>query len=87
MTVREEEVDGIQRALGALEFITQEADPSETTLVHARNGFNKLSRLAMLRTVRHHWPAGKKFAFNSYRHWAQLLLRHQGGPPVTIMIQ
>ena len=39
---------GTQRALGALEFLTQDAEPSVTTLVDARNSFNKLSRLAML---------------------------------------
>ena len=44
----EEEGGGTQRALGALEFLTQEAKPSGTTLVDARNGFNELSRLAML---------------------------------------
>ena len=38
----------IQRVLGALEFLTQEAEPSGTTLVDARNGFNYLSRLTML---------------------------------------
>ena len=36
------------RALGALEFLTQEAEPSGTTLVDARNGFNELSLLAMM---------------------------------------
>ena len=41
----------------------------------------------MLWTVRHHWPAGARFSFNCYRHWAQLLLPHTGEPPVTIMIQ
>ena len=50
---------GTQRALEALEFLTQEADPSGTTLVDACNGFNELSRLAMLCTVRHRWPAGR----------------------------
>ena len=45
--------DGTLTALGALEFLTQEADPSGTMLVDACNGFNKLSRLAMLWTVRH----------------------------------
>ena len=40
--------DGTQKALGALEFLTQDVDPSGTTLVDARNGFNELSRLAML---------------------------------------
>ena len=45
--------DGTQRALGSLEFLTQDAEPSGTTLVDAHNGFNELSRLAMLLTVRH----------------------------------
>ena len=76
-----------QRALGALEFITQDADPSGTTLVDACNGFNKLSRLAMLCTVRHRWPAGARFAFNCYRYWEQLLIRQPGEPPVIILIQ
>ena len=39
----------------------------------------------MLWTVRHRWPAGARFAFNCYRHWAQLLIRHPGEPPVTIL--
>ena len=39
------------RALEALEFLTEEAEPSGTTLVYACNGFNELSRLAMLWTV------------------------------------
>ena len=74
----EDEGGGTQRALGALEFLTQEAEPSGTTLVDARNGFNKLSRLAIMWTVQHLWPAGARFAFNFYRHWAQLLLRQTG---------
>ena len=76
---------GTERALGALEFLTQEAEPSGTTLIDARNGFNELSCLAMLWTVQHRWPAGARFAFNFYRHWAQILLRQPGEPPVTIL--
>ena len=76
---------GAQGALGALEFLTQDADPSGTTLVYARNGFNELSRLAMLWTVRHSRPARARFAFNCYKHWVQLLLRQSGEPPVTIL--
>ena len=49
---------GTQRALESLEFLTHDAEPSGTTLVDSRNGFNELSRLAMLWTVRHRWPAG-----------------------------
>ena len=69
---------GNKRALENLEFLTQEADPSGTILVDACNGFNELSRLEILWTVRHHWPAGARFAFNCYKHWAQLLLRQPG---------
>ena len=76
---------GTQRALEALDFLTQEAEPSGTTLVDARNGFNELSRLEMLWTVRHRWTAGARFAFNCYKHWAQLLLRQPGDFPVTIL--
>ena len=36
-------------------------------------------------TVQHHWPAGARFAFKCYMHWAQLLLRQPGEPPVTIL--
>ena len=74
-----------QQALEALEFLTQDAEPSGTTLVDARNGFNELSRLAMLWTVRHRWPAGARFAFNCYKHWAQLLLHQPGETPDTIL--
>ena len=81
----EEGGGGTQRALEALELLTQDAEPSGTMLVHACNGFNELSRLEMLWTVRHHWPAGARFAFNCYKHWAQLLLRQPGDPPVTIL--
>ena len=49
----EEGGDGTQRALGALEFLTHNVEPSGTILVDARNGFTELSRLAMLCTVRH----------------------------------
>ena len=65
----------------------QEADPSGITLVDSCNGFNNLSRLAILWTVRHCWPSGAKFASNCYKAWAQLLLRQLGGAPVTIMSQ
>ena len=60
----EEGGDGTQRALGALEFLTQEAELSGTTLVNARNGFNKLRRLAILWTLWHRWPSGARFTFN-----------------------
>ena len=54
------------------------------TLVDARNGFNELSRMAMLWTVRHRWPKGSRFAFNCYRHEAMLFMRSPG-KPLTIL--
>ena len=44
----EEDGEETQRALGVLEFLNQDADPSRTTLVDACNGFNDLSRLAIM---------------------------------------
>ena len=70
--------EGASRALGDLEFLTHYTYPSGTTLVDSHNGFNKLSRLAMVWTVRHRWPAGARFSSNCYRHWAQLLIRQPG---------
>ena len=78
---------GTQGSLGDLEFFTKDADQSGTIIVYAHNGFNNLSRLAILWTVWHQWPAGVRFAFNFYRHWAQILFRHPGEPPVTILSQ
>ena len=80
-----EEGEGTLREIEALEFLTQEAEPSSTTLADARNGFNELSRLEILWTVQHRWTAGARFAFNCYKHWAQLLLRQPGEFPVTIL--
>ena len=62
-----------------------QSEPSGTTLVDAHNGFRKLSHLAILWTVQHRWPARERFAFNCYRHWAQLLLRQPEERPVTIL--
>ena len=76
----EEGGGGTQQALETLEFLSQGAEPSGTTRVDACNSFNELSRLALLWTVRHRWPAGARFAFKCYKHWAQLLLR-QPSPP------
>ena len=39
----------------------------------------------MLETVRHYLPAGARFAFNCYKHWAQLLLCQPEEMPVTIL--
>ena len=49
----EEEGGGTLRKLEDLELLTQDAEPSGTPLVDAHNGFNELSRLALLWTVRY----------------------------------
>ena len=41
----------------------------------------------MLWTLRYFWPEGGSFVFSFYKHWAQLILFHQGGAPVTLLIQ
>ena len=44
-------------------------------LVDTVNGFNNLSRLAMLWTIRHHWP---KMAWFAYRHQRRLYVQCAG---------
>ena len=61
----EEWGDWSLRSLEAIEFLTQDAEPSGTTLVDACNGFNELSHLVILWTVQHRWQEGARFAFNS----------------------
>ena len=47
-------------------------------LVDAANGFNSLSTMGMLWTVRHRCPKLARFAFNCYRHQARLVCRRPG---------
>eukprot|EP00957_Ditylum_brightwellii_P000232 18040-Ditylum_brightwellii.AAC.1 len=54
------------------------------TLVDTFNGFNKLSRLAILWTVCHRWPAGAQFVLNCYHHWALLVVRNPGQDPIFL---
>ena len=58
---------------------------SGVLLVDAKNGFNELSRKAMLWTTRHLWANGSRFAFNCYRHSSQLLLRRRGLPCLILL--
>ena len=60
-------------------------EPAGLTLVDARNGFNELSRFAMLWTVRHLWPKGARYAINCYRHSAQLVLRTPAEKAVILL--
>jgi len=61
--------------------------PYATLLVDARNGFNELSQKVGLWTVRHRWPSSSRFAFNCYRHAAQLVIRRAGQPCSIILSQ
>ena len=54
-------------------------EPNGVLLIDAKNGFNEISRKAMLWTVRHLWPSGAIFTFNCYRHASRLLLRSSNG--------
>ena len=57
----------------------QECDPSVALFIDAYNGFNELNRIALMWTLFHQWPAGARFVFNCYKHWAQLFLRRING--------
>ena len=48
-------------------------------LIDADNGFNAFSRILMLWTICHLWPAGARFAFNCYKFQSLLLIRDPGG--------
>ena len=70
------EVGGIGGDLLALEatgILTQDTEPSGTTIIDVHNGFNDLSRLAMRWTVHQHWTAGASFEFKCYSHRVKLL--------------
>ena len=54
-------------------------------LVDAANGFNNLSKLSMLWTVRHRCPRLATYAFNCYRHVKRLICRDAGGEPIIIL--
>ncbi|KAL7475656.1 LOW QUALITY PROTEIN: hypothetical protein ACHAW6_003456, partial [Cyclotella cf. meneghiniana] len=61
-------------------------DPTVLLLTDADNGFNNLSRYAMLREARHRWPSGSRFAYNLYRHECRLLLRGPPGTPPALLL-
>jgi hypothetical protein len=54
-------------------------EPTGVLQIDAKNGFNELSRKAMLWTARHRWANGARFSLNCYRHASMLILRRQGG--------
>ena len=68
--------------------MTDDAGEEQTKLllfVDAANGFNNLSRLAMLWTIRHSWPKMARFAFNAYRHQWRLYVRRAGLAALIIL--
>ena len=70
-----------ERAPPAAAAATAATEPREQEillLLDAKNGFNMLSRLGMLWTVRHRWPQAARFVFNCYRHEARLVCRRPG---------
>ena len=78
-------IEGAVHAVNALWDVHQHDDDWGFLLVDARNAFNEGNRIAFLWTVRHRWPAGAKFTFNCYRHWAQLLVRSEDGDIAAIL--
>jgi hypothetical protein len=62
-------------------------DPKAVLLIDARNGFNELGCKGALWTVRHLWTGGSRFAFNCYRHAAQLILRKKGASCEVLLSQ
>ena len=64
----------------------EDADgPVVTDLVDADNGFNRLSRFAMLWTVRHRWASMARFTHNNHRHFVRLVLRVPGKAPHILL--
>ena len=63
-----------------------EDDLTGCLLADAANGFNNLSRLAMLWTVAHRWPRASRFAYNCYRHFPQLVMRVPGDHTPKIIL-
>ena len=63
------------------EPVKEQSEKEVLLLVDAANGFNNLSRYAMLWTVRHRCRKLNTFAFNCYRHEVRLVCRQPGGVP------
>ncbi|KAL7463415.1 hypothetical protein ACHAXS_003796, partial [Conticribra weissflogii] len=59
-------------------------NPLDVTLLDASNGFNEISRLRCLHTIRHLWPSASRFAFNCYRHSIQVCIREHNSPAIII---
>jgi hypothetical protein len=40
--------------------------------------------MTMLWVIQHEWPAGARFMFNSYKHWATLVIQSNHGSGILI---
>ena len=54
-------------------------------LVGPANGFNDLSGLTILWTIRHRWLKIARFAFNAYHHHRRLCVRRTGLAALVIL--
>jgi hypothetical protein len=80
---------GIEGAIHAGQWMWDQHSEEENwgfLLVDAHNAFNQVNRTAMLWVVRHEWPSGCRFVFNSYQHWATLIIRSSHGADFMIFL-
>jgi hypothetical protein len=68
------EIDGIIHAAQSMWDTRRMEEDWGLFLVDAKNAFNEQCRTMMLWNVRHDWPSGARFVFNSYKHWAILII-------------
>ena len=66
---------GIDGAIHGVQALWDENSTTEEWgffLVDAKNTFNKIIQVRMLRTIRYLWLSGASFVFNFYCHWSLL---------------
>jgi hypothetical protein len=68
---------GTDGAIHGVSTLYNELEDSDSDsgflLIDANNAFNEINRINMLWTIRHEWPAGARFAFNSFHAMAVIL--------------
>jgi hypothetical protein len=80
---------GIEGAIHTSQIIWDQHSAEDNwgfLLNDARNAFNESNHTVMLWTVRHKWPSGCRFVFNSYRHWAVLVIRSSHGASFAVLL-
>jgi hypothetical protein len=53
-------------------------------LIDVHNAFNEGNQMTMLWVIQHEWPAGARFMFNNYKHWATLMIQSNHGSGILI---